>query len=334
MKIWLPVIRSGTGTDVFSIRLHNALQKRGIASSISWYWKYFELFPQLIPGRTPPPKTSVIHTNSWNGYAFYNSNIPLVVTEHLNVHDDAYSKYKSPLQAIYHKSLIRHYEKKSFKLARHVTCVSEYTRRSLAQSFNLGNIEVIPTWVDTGFFVPSPAKKEMAKPYKLLFCGNPIRRKGWDLVPEVMRGLGSDFVLYFTGDVSSLDRGSHPSNIVPLGRISSPERMLAIYHQHDALLFPSRLEGLSQAVLEAMACGLPVIGAESSSMPEVIQSGKNGVLCQQDDADAYVNAIQRLFSLPEELQQMSEHGRASVEDRFSEDKVVPRYIDMYRKLTA
>lgn len=332
MKVWFPVIRSGTGTDVFSLRLHNSLQKRGIDSSISWYWKYYELLPGLIPDRNSPPKTSIVHANSWYGYAFYDRNIPLVVTEHLNVHDSAYSNYKSPMQALYHNLLIRNYEKKSFKLARHITCVSDYTRESLEGSFNLSNVETIPTWVDTGFFVPPLTKRTLTKPYRLLFCGNPIRRKGWDLVPEIMRSLGVDFELYFTGDASSLNRGSYPSNIVPLGRISSAEKMLAVYHQHDALLFPSRLEGLSQAVLETMACGLPVVGSNTSSMPEIIESGINGVLCRKDETSDYVSALRRLFSSPEDLQSISEHARVSVEDRFSEKKVIPRYISMYQSL--
>jgi len=331
MRIWLPVIRTGTGTDIFSIRLCNALMRRGIQCSITWFARYSELFPYIFLYHAPPRGTSIIHANSWNGFAFHREAIPLVVTEHLNVHDIKYSRYKSRLQSIYHNTFIKHYETQTFWRADKVTCVSQYTKRTLTQSFTLEDVEVIPTWVDTEVFKPVSDKPAPGKKRKLLFCGSLTRRKGWDLVPAIMSHLGADYELYYTGYPPGTEQDRLPGNMFPLGKIESSE-MPKIYRQYDALLFPSRLEGLSQAVLEAMASGLPVVAANASSMPEVIRSGVNGILCNTEDVESYVSAIRQIFSNADLYKDISMNARLSVEDNYSENRVIPKYIEMYQSL--
>ena len=335
MKIWLPAILGGSGADVFTVRLSEALRRAGLDAEISWFASFYELFPFLLQRVPPPPGTTIIHANSWNAFAFKRGSIPLIVTEHLGVFDRTAQAYKSIPQFIYHQTLIRQFVRSSFRLASAATAVSGYTAMGLQCSLGIESAEVIYNWVNTRTFAPRPRTEgRHSGPFRLLFVGNPIRRKGSDLFAPIMRALGPDFELYFTAGHRQLNPQNVTSNMFPLGRITDNLELVKIYQRSDALLFPSRSEGLPLVVLEAMACAKPVVAASTSSLAEVIDKNVTGLLCPTDDIDAFVAACRKLADEPETCQQFGTAARARVEERFSEDVVVPRYIDLYKRLSS
>jgi glycosyltransferase involved in cell wall biosynthesis len=85
-------------------------------------------------------------------------------------------------------------------------------------------------------------------------------------------------------------------------------------------------------VLEAMGCGLPVIAASSSSLPEVVADGQTGLLCPVDDVAAFVAAARRLQSDAGLWRTMRLAARERAVARFSEAQQVQRYLDHYRAL--
>jgi len=332
MKIWFPVIKGGSGTDVFTRRLADALQRRGIATEITWFSTYYQLAPFLLRHVPPPPGTNIIHANSWNGFAFKRAEIPLVATEHLNVLDPLYRPYKSLPQHIYHKTLVRRFVMASFHAASAITAVSCFTAAGLSRALGT-HAQVIHNWIDTVTF--SPAEKNTRstnRPFRLLFMGNLSRRKGADLLAPIMRELGPEFELYFTSGLKRLRVIRAEQNMVSLGQLIGDRELIKAYHHCDALLFPSRFEGLPLAPLEAMACGKPVIAANTSSLPELIEDGVSGILCPPDDIDDFVMACRKLAAEPEICRRYGRAARNRVEAAFSEDVVVPRYITLYRKL--
>lgn len=330
MHIWLPVIRSNTGTDVFSIRLYNALNQRGVRCTITWYNRYFELFPWLLSRVVIPDGIDIIHANSWNAFTFHRKNTPLIVTEHLNVHNPEADTYKSFKQSLYHRYIIKKFEEASFRRADTITTVSFDSQMSLRKSFGLSEIKVLPTWINSSIFVPSKNSRYLTPPFRLLFVGKTSRRKGWDLVIRIMKALGPDFHLYFTGEPATTNSIAAPMNMTPVGRIRKEKEMVALYQKCDALLCPSRLEGLSQAVLEAMSCGLPVITSNRSSMPELITHGHSGFLCNSEDVDCYVNALKGLFKNPALFRSLSNNARQATIQRYDEDIIMKKYISLYK----
>src|SRR5918998_5738334 len=199
MKVWLPAIHGGSGADVFTLRLAEAIRRRGHDAEISWFPNFYELFPFLLRRVAPPTGTTIIHANSWNAFAFKRRSIPLIVTEQLGVLDRSAQPHKSVPQFIYHQALIRQFVKASFGLASAATAVSDYTALGLQRSLGIESAEVIYNSVNTKMFVPdSETKGVHSGPFRLLFVGNPIRRKGADLFAPIMRALGADFELYFT----------------------------------------------------------------------------------------------------------------------------------------
>ena len=335
MKIWLPAIQGRSGADVFTLRLCEALRREGCDAEISWFPNFYELFPFLLRGVPPPPGTAIIHANSWNAFAFKRKSIPLVVTEQLGVLDRAAQDHKSELQFIYHQAVIRQFLKASFRLASAATAVSDYTALGLQRSLGIKSAKVIYNSVNTVTFTPDSDREGIRSgPFRLLFVGNPIRRKGADLFAPIMRALGAKFELYFTAGLRELNPQNIGPNMFSVGRITDDLDLVKLYQRSDALLFPSRFEGLPIAVLEAMACAKPVIAANTSSLAEIIDHGVNGVLCPSDDIDAFVAACRRLA---DERQICNRYGRAArdcVESRFSEDVVVPQYIDLYQRLLS
>jgi len=333
MKIWLPAIRGGSGADVFTERLCKALRRKGLDVEISWFPKFYELCPFVLRPVPPPSGTTIIHANSWNAFAFKRRSIPLVVTEQLGVLDPAAQAHKSVPQIIYHQALIRQFVKASFRLASATTAVSDYTALGLKRSLEIKSAKVIYNSVNTATFVPIAERESIRSgPFRLLFVGNPIRRKGADLFAPIMRGLGANFELYFTAGRRQLSPQDLAANMFPLGRITNDLDLVKLYQHSDALLFPSRFEGLPIAVLEAMACAKPVIAANTSSLAEIIDDGVNGILCPSEDINAFVAACRRLANEREMCNRYGSASRDCVESRFSEDVVVPQYIDLYQKI--
>jgi len=333
MKLWFPVIQGGSGTDVYTRRLADALRGRGIETQITWFSTHYQFVPFLLRSIPPPSGTSVIHTNSWNGFVFKRAGIPLVVTEHLNVLDPLYRPYKNLLQHIYHETLIRRFVTASFRAASAITAVSRFTALSLAGTFGIHSAQTIYDCIDTGAFSPLDQNRYIGqRPFRLLFVGNLSRRKGADLLAPIMKQLGPGFELYFTSGLKRPKTLRMVENMVPLGRLTEDRKLAEAYRQCDALLFPSRFEGFGLVVLEAMACGKPVIATNISSLPEVMEDGVTGILCPPDDIRSFVIACRKLADNPEILRQYGQAARRRVEELFSENLIIPQYIKLYEKL--
>jgi glycosyltransferase involved in cell wall biosynthesis len=330
MKVWLPMICGGSGADIFAMRLASALQRHGVTAEITWFSTYFQFAPFLLASSPPPAGTDIIHALSWSAFAFRRKEIPLVVTEQLDVLDSCYRPYKTTAQNLYHQTLIKAFVTTSFKVAHGITAVSYATAASLRKTIGERQIHVIYNSVDTTTFYPK--SREPGVPIRLLFVGNLTRRKGADLLAPIMKKLGSEFELRFTAGLRDLKLRKPGDNMVPIGRLVGDQSLLDAYHQSDALLFPSRIEGLPIAPLEAMACGMPVIAAHTSSLPEVVEDRVSGFLCNLDDTDSFVSACRKIAENPNTLRAFGEAARRRAESLFSEDVVIPQYIALYRKL--
>jgi len=337
MKIWLPVIRGGSGTDVFTRRLASALEKRGIRTQVSWFPACFEFAPYLLRYVTPPSGTTIVHANSWNAFSFYRHGIPLVATEHLGTLDQA-PGFRSSLQKMYHSTFIRRFVERSMTRAAAVTAVSRYAADTIDQAGMRRDVKVIYNWIDTHRFRPPTAASAIRKPEsrqtRLLFMGNPSVRKGADLLAPIMRELGPSFTLTYTAGLQSRALSNVAANMRNVGRIDDEDEIIRLYQDTDILLFPTRQEGFGLAALEAMACGVPVIATRGTALPEVVEDGVTGMLCPEGDVPAFVTAC-RLLGADRHLWQTTSAGaRRRAEMLFSEDIIIPQYIGLYEALLS
>lgn len=155
-------------------------------------------------------------------------------------------------------------------------------------------------------------------------------RKGLDVLLDAWRklaeaGLGRELHLVLVGsgeDAGEVRRradGLAPSVHVIDEWIQDRGRMRAILAAADVYAFPSRHEGLPVSPLEAMACGLPVVGADATGVADVV--GDAGVIVPRDDVDALANALGALLADDERRAELGRRARARVEGRFSLESV-------------
>lgn len=100
----------------------------------------------------------------------------------------------------------------------------------------------------------------------------------------------------------------------------------------DALVLASSTEGMSNAILEGMACGLPVIATSVGGNPHLVEDGVSGLLVPPQDPDALANAMSTLAASPEARQRMGAAARDRSENAFSLQHMVYAFDRMYCRL--
>jgi glycosyltransferase involved in cell wall biosynthesis len=90
----------------------------------------------------------------------------------------------------------------------------------------------------------------------------------------------------------------------------------------DIFTLPSLSEGLSSAILEAMATSLPIVATAVGGIPELVKNGENGLLVAPGDPAALARAIQQLVENPEESRRMGERGRDRMEAQFTLERKI------------
>ncbi len=102
----------------------------------------------------------------------------------------------------------------------------------------------------------------------------------------------------------------------------------------DVFVLPSVNEGISNTILEAMACGRPVVATAVGGNPELIADGETGILVPPSDPTAMAEALARYVNEPELIARHGAAGRQRVEREFSLEAMVARYLDIYERLVA
>lgn len=107
-----------------------------------------------------------------------------------------------------------------------------------------------------------------------------------------------------------------------------------LLHALDIFVLPSHSEGVSLALLEAMAAGLPVIASAVGGLPEVVTDGENGLLIPPQDPEALARALERLLSDPAWAKKLGENARKHVKENFSLDRLGREINEIYAELVA
>jgi glycosyltransferase involved in cell wall biosynthesis len=111
-----------------------------------------------------------------------------------------------------------------------------------------------------------------------------------------------------------------------------PERMPAVYRSVDAVLVPARYEAFGYVALEAMACGLPVIGFNASGVAEVCRDGETALLAPVDDIEMLEQLTRQLAADPELRERLGQSGRFRAVQCFDEEQAIRKYLDIYRQV--
>jgi len=208
--------------------------------------------------------------------------------------------------------------------------------RQLAIGFEaLVPIQVIPNGVDLEAF---RAGERQWTPPRLLFVGRIVYQKGLDLLFDALGQLKDlPWQLDLVGDgprVSHLKEQAASLGLADkirfLGWLSRAE-LPKTYQQANLFVYPSRHEGMPNAVLEAMASGLPVLATRIAGNEELV-SADTGVLVAPEDAAALQAALGPLLVDAGLRQRLGSAARQRVEQTYSWHGVAQAYLDLMRKI--
>jgi glycosyltransferase involved in cell wall biosynthesis len=196
------------------------------------------------------------------------------------------------------------------------------------------DIKVIPNGIDTENFYPSE-KHNLTKPLQVLTVCRLIERKRIDLLIKAVslaKKSGFDIQLNIAGEGSLMGKLlgltrtlGVAGNVNLMGRVPA-EQMPQVYRDNDIFVMSSAHEGMSNAMLEAMASGLPIITTCCEGVEELI--GNNGIVVEKDEADEIATAIRKLASDEETYKKMSIAARKRCE-QFSWKSVAENYLGCY-----
>jgi L-malate glycosyltransferase len=229
------------------------------------------------------------------------------------------------------------------KRASSVQAISTRIAEELAgRGFPRDRIVVLPNAVDVERFVSRDAPRSRTGPFTAVYVGRLSEEKGLStLLDGWARAFPgrTDVRLQIVGDGpidSELRARAAELGIAAeidfLGPRDDVERVLA---GADIGVLPSRIEGLSNALLELMACGLPTIASRVSGSEDFVIAGRNGWLFPASDADALARTLREAEALPtDELAALGKRARADVIECASLDRVVGRLVELYQGRSA
>jgi glycosyltransferase involved in cell wall biosynthesis len=221
--------------------------------------------------------------------------------------------------------------------------VSPECEQVLRQRGYRGPVQLLPHGVDTGAFSPGPAE-ELRRQLGLQgtvigYAGRLEGRKGvLDLLEAarlLRQGRGYDFSLLVVGDGPLRGRmedftTAHlaPGQARHLGFVSHHD-MPNYIRALDILTLPSRTtphwkEQFGRVLLEALACGVPVVGSDSGYIPELIKETGGGLVFREGDAEALAERLGWMLAHPEQRREMGKHGREVVQREYSSQRVAER----------
>jgi glycosyltransferase involved in cell wall biosynthesis len=193
-----------------------------------------------------------------------------------------------------------------------------------------GNYKVLPNGVDCEEFTPPKGRAPSARPV-LLFVGWLIPEKGvFDLLDAARILAGADasdarfsvrLIGPFHGYEPALRAHIAKANLQGLvevvGVVRSRAEIIAAYQSADIFVLPSWAEGLPVALLEAMACGLPVVASRVGGIPDLVQENTCGFLVPPRDPIALATALEQLITQPKMRYDFGHASRSRVENAFS-----------------
>ena len=224
-----------------------------------------------------------------------------------------------------------------------VTAVSRYLRDVTVKEFGVRRgIQVVPNFVDTRQYRPdgaSPFARALAREGEALLVHvsnfRPVKRIAdvLGIFDRVRRQVPARLVLIGDGpDRSMAERlarqGGFADRAEFLGNVAAVETILPATR---LMLLPSDAESFGLAALEAMACGVPVIGTAAGGLPEVVEDGRHGFLRPVGDVEGMAAAALQLLTNPELWRRFSADARRRAEEEFPTAALVKRYRELYEK---
>lgn len=245
----------------------------------------------------------------------------------VTAYDFTYERYRSGLPKMVHS-----WQKlQSIQRADVVLCISESTKQDIIEFYpfiDSTKLQVVHLGVDRNIFYPDRKITDYLESSEVLFVGQRDGYKRFDLAVDAVREC-SDLTLGIVGPtLKSPERDYLTKSLGIRWRIYGPvqvEQLRRIYSNAFAFIFPSDYEGFGLPILEAMACGCPVIAANRSSFPEI---GGSAILYSKEQSGKYYAENLNQLKLGHHREYLINKGFSQVE-KFTWKKTFKETIRYY-----
>jgi glycosyltransferase involved in cell wall biosynthesis len=279
---------------------------------------------------------------------------PLIKTSHpviLTIHtpmlsDNNYIKIRS-VYSLFTKISARFVsyplELKHIESSDMITADSKSIAQELKEyGINPDEITVTNNGVNETLFCPLQKELNEEKKY-IMYAGRIDREKGlFDLVEcgKYILNEKSDVSFIIAGagrDLKKLKKKIKKANLQDrftfLGQVDK-DVLVKLYQNATLFVFPSYHEGLPGAVLEAMACGLPIIATDVRGNRDLISTGENGILVPQRSPKKIAEAIITLIEDEELRKRLGKNARETIENRYTWNAVSNKFLKFYESLAG
>ncbi|MEO8350364.1 MAG: glycosyltransferase family 4 protein [Chthoniobacteraceae bacterium] len=261
------------------------------------------------------------------------SGFPNVITLHGNMR--AMARHYGSRPFSYHW-LAGRLESAAVARSNGVVCISTYTQRLVQASAR--QTWLLPNAVDPSFFALAP---QPASPPVLLCVGSICREKGQIALIRALDDLARERQIrlrFFGQPVLSQTYGSEFEALIKdrpwcecPGFASVPELVIAM-QEATCLVHPTLEDNCPMVVLEAMAAGLPVIASRIGGVPDLVEPGVTGWLCNPENSAEFAHAVTQLLDDSTGARALGESGRRQARERFHPRFVAERHLEIYREV--
>jgi len=203
-------------------------------------------------------------------------------------------------------------------------------------------VEVIPYGVDTNCFQPQDramARERLGIPGSatvLLFVAQLLRNsyKGVSVLMEALQRAGTIANLLVLAVGGGALPAGFPAPCVSLGAMNEERELSLAYSASDLFVLPSLQDNFPNTALEALACGVPVVGTRVGGIPEIVRDGCTGLVVEQGNAAALAAAIGELLTNAERRAEMAGNCRRVALEEYTLEMQARRYVGVYESLLS
>lgn len=218
-----------------------------------------------------------------------------------------------------------------------VAISSEIEEGLLSEGYDRRRINRTPNFVELSLFFPGEGGRVRGR--NVIFSGALEKRKGLDVF---LMAWGEILKVFPESRLTIIGKGQEEAGLKGLAKelgledtvffLGAVENVPSYLRDADLFVLPSYQEGMPNALLEAMACGLPVVATRIGGVVDVVKDGENGLLVEPGDHVSLAEAVLRILGDGCFAGEIASNALKTIREGYSLKGIVPRYIELYKRL--